>query len=83
MNRNKKADLHGIGSNEKHLTGKSKRFFNSDYRHFSHSVQCKKCLSDYMRASIDGYCQRCLQLTEYVIRERPEIKAKIGKREAI
>ena len=83
MARNEKADLRGIGSNEKWLTGNQRRIFNSDYRHFPHSVQCKKCFSDYMRASFDGYCQRCLQLTEYIIRERPEILAKIGKREAI
>jgi hypothetical protein len=71
MDENERADLRGISSKEKHLTGKSKRFFNSDYRHFSDSVQCQYCGSDYMRFAVSGYCQRCQQRAEYVIRERP------------
>lgn len=61
--------VHGSGSNEKHLTGKSKRFSAYDYKHFPHSVQCKYCGSDYMQFSVDGYCQRCQQRCEYAIRE--------------
>jgi hypothetical protein len=34
MNRNIKADLRGIGSKEKHLTGKSKRLLNSHNSYF-------------------------------------------------
>jgi len=71
MARNEKADLRGIGSNEKWLMGNQRRFFNSDYRHFPHSVQCQYCDSDYMRFSVNGYCQRCQQRAEYVLRERP------------
>jgi hypothetical protein len=74
MNRNEKAGYrltHGSGSNEKHSTGMSKRFLFPDYRHFSHSVQCQYCGSDYMRFAVNGYCQPCQQRAEYVIRERP------------
>lgn len=79
MTRNRKADLRGIGSSEKHLTGKSKRFFNADFSTgleniasiFGRMIRCKFCGSDYMRFAVDGYCQRCQQLAEYVIRERP------------
>lgn len=70
MARNERADLGGIGSNEKWLTGNQRRFFNSDYRRSPHSIQCEYCGSDYMRFSVNGYCQRCQQRAEYVIRER-------------
>lgn len=62
---------HGSGSNEKWLTGNQRRFFNSDYTHFPLVVQCQYCGSDYMRFSVNGYCQRCQQRAEYVIRESP------------
>jgi len=71
MAKNEKADLRGIGSNEKGLTTNQRRFFNSDYKHFTHSVQCQYCGSDYMRFAISGYCQRCQQKAEYVTRESP------------
>jgi hypothetical protein len=74
MAKNEKADLRGIGSKEKHSTGMSKRFFNSDYRHFPHSVQCRHCGSDYMRFSVNGYCQQCQQRVEFVIREHSPIR---------
>ena len=44
--------------------------------------QCKKCGSDYMRASFDGFCQRCLQQVEFITRERPDITAVITYRGA-
>ncbi|MBK7514021.1 MAG: hypothetical protein IPI76_17450 [Chloracidobacterium sp.] len=74
MNKHEKTGhrlAHGSGPNEKWLTGNQRRFFNSDYKHFSRSVQCKYCGSDYMRFAVDGYCQQCQQRAEYVIRERP------------
>ena len=76
MDRNEKADLRGIGSNEKHLTGKSKRFLYSDYRRFGYAVQCQNCGSDYMRFATGGYCQRCQQRAEFVIRERSATAAR-------
>ena len=33
------------------------------------SVRCKTCGSDHMLASENGSCQRCLQRTEFVLRE--------------
>lgn len=72
MARKEKADLRGIGSNEKHLTGKSKWFFISDYRYFAPVVQCRYCLSEYMRCAVDGFCLGCQQRVEFVIREHPE-----------
>ncbi len=74
----KRADLRGIGSKEKHLTGKSKRFISSNYTQFARIAQCKYCRSEYMRFAVNGYCQRCQQQAEYVIRERSEIAARIG-----
>ncbi len=71
MGRNEKADLRGIGSNENRLTDNQRRLFNAKYNPFPRSVQCQHCGSDYMRFAIDGYCQRCQQRAEYVIREQP------------
>jgi len=56
-------------------------YINRRSRQFSkiHSMvggqlsRCRKCGSDYMRASIDGHCQRCLQQIEYASRERPDV----------
>ncbi len=45
----------------------------SNYRHFRHSGQCKKCRSDYMKYSYDDYCQDCQQRVEFIRREHPEI----------
>ena len=74
MTRNDEAGnrlAHGSGSNEKWLTGNQRRFFNSDYRFFAHSVQCRFCGSDNMRFAVNGHCQRCQQRVEYVLREHP------------
>jgi hypothetical protein len=76
MVKNERADLRGIGSKEKHLTAKSKRFFIPQYKQFPHSHQCKYCGSDYIRFSSNGFCQRCQQRVEYVIREHPVIAAR-------
>ena len=73
MNRHEKAGFrltHGSGSNEKVLTGKLKRLFLVDYTANGALKQCHYCGSDYMRFSVNGYCQRCQQLAEYVIRSR-------------
>ena len=56
-------------------------YINRRSRQFSkiHSMavgqlsRCQQCGSDYMRASIDGHCQRCLQQIEYASRERPDV----------
>jgi hypothetical protein len=69
MTRNEKADLRGAGSKKKHLTGTSKRFFNSDYKHFAGAGQCKHCGSAYLRFAVNGYCQGCQQRVEFIVRE--------------
>jgi len=71
MARNERADLRGIGSNEKSTTANRKGFFNFNYRRFGDPHQCRHCGSDYMRFAVGGYCQRCQQRAEFVIRERP------------
>jgi hypothetical protein len=82
MARSEKADLRGIGSYEKHSTSESKRFFVSDYRQFKAAVQCRHCDSDYLRFAVDGYCQRCQQRSEYVLRERPATAERARSRRA-
>jgi len=47
-----------------------KPFLNANRKGFLGSNQCKKCGSDYLRFALAGYCQRCLQRLEFVIRER-------------
>ena len=54
---------------------RSKQFSSIHYVTGGQFSRCRKCGSDYMRASIDGYCQRCLQLIEHVARERPDMVA--------
>jgi hypothetical protein len=76
MAKNEKADLRGIGSNEKRLTANQRGFFIPDYKGISTAKQCRFCGSDYMRFAVDGYCQRCQQHTEYIIREHPHTAAR-------
>ncbi len=82
MTKTKGADLRGGSSKEKHLTNRTKRFLRSEYKQFSHSNQCNYCGSDYMRFSLMGYCQRCQQRAEYVLRERLMTAAKVKTRGA-
>jgi hypothetical protein len=63
--KNQRANLRGVGSFEKRLTRQSKRFFVPEYTQFSTVLQCEKCRSDYMRFSLEGICQRCLQRHEH------------------
>mgnify|MGYP006919235617 CR=1 FL=1 len=63
---------HGSGSIKNHSTGKSKRIFVRNYIQFSTTVQCRHCASDYMRFSVNGYCQTCQQRAEFEIREHAE-----------
>lgn len=71
MARIRKADAGHIGSKTNFTGGEIKAFSGSKYRHFPHSVQCLYCGSDYMRFAVDGYCQRCQQRAEYILRECP------------
>jgi len=58
-------------------------FFN--YRKSADSGQCKKCRSDYMKFSVDGFCQNCQQKVEFIVREHPHIArdARNQKQEAM
>ena len=61
----------GFGPNQKWLTGNQRNSKIPDYKECPHLVQCQRWHSDYMSFSVDGYCQRCQQRTEFVIRKRP------------
>ena len=70
MRRNRKADLRGVGS-KPNLNGHLRNRFSVFNDTQSGSlVQCQKCGSDYMRFSLNGYCQRCLQRVEFIQREK-------------
>ncbi|GEM_PF-4554145 len=73
MGRNRKADLRGVRSDEKHLTRKSKRFISDEYTQFPPLAQCKYCRSEYMRFAVNGYCQRCQQHAEHIVREQTRV----------
>lgn len=72
MYQNKKSRSGNFGL-KKDLNGHSRKAFSTSY-YTSHSnaAQCKQCGSDYMRFSLSGKCQRCLQHSEYLFRERPQ-----------
>ncbi len=42
--------------------------------------QCQKCGSDYMKFSVDGFCQYCQQRCEFIMREHPHIANEIKNR---
>jgi len=58
-----------LGIKTNYTKGHSTQFFRLRHMVGSQFSRCRKCGSDYMRASIDGYCQPCLQLVEYRARE--------------
>ncbi len=41
-----------------------------NYRPSWLTKQCTKCRSDYMKFAVDGFCQRCLQRVEFILREK-------------
>ncbi len=61
--------------NQIHAGGIEKRFDVFHYRQFDRFGQskCRKCGSDYMRFSVDGYCQNCQQKVEFIVREHPHL----------
>ena len=72
MNKKKAEAYDRFGTRTSYMNGTSKQLSRFQYKAGGRSSQCRKCGSDYMRASIDGYCQRCLQLIEHTSRESPE-----------
>lgn len=78
MNIKRKADVGRIGSNPfDYLQGNQKAFPTLDYRKNQPFGQCVRCQSDYMKFSVNGYCQRCLQRIEFIIREHPQVLQRI------
>lgn len=79
MYRNSKAGATNTGSNQKQFTnagGTGKRFDLFYYRQFARCgqfIKCRRCSSDYMKFSLDGYCQNCQQKVEFVVREHPHV----------
>lgn len=69
MTRSKKADLRGAGSKTNFTGGEIKAFSNRKYNPYWKTVQCRFCGSDYMRYAVNGYCQRCQQRAEFVLRD--------------
>ena len=53
--------------------GKSKGSGFFDYRKTVRYGQCQKCGSDYMRFSVNGFCQDCQQKVEFIVREHPHV----------
>lgn len=81
MNIKRKADALAtrIGSNPfDYLQGNQKAFSTLDCRKNQPFGQCVKCLSDYMKFSVNGYCQRCLQKIEFIVREHPQVLRQIS-----
>ncbi len=56
------------------IAGSNQRDFNFDFKKRFKARQCFKCQSDYMKFSVEGVCQSCLQRIEFIIRERPPIR---------
>jgi predicted amidophosphoribosyltransferase len=78
MTNERKAEATNFGykkTNE--LNNLFKAFFSFDNNKNNTNKQCIRCKSDYMRYSIDGYCQDCIQRVEYVNREHPQVLRKV------
>lgn len=76
---NKKGEATNFATKTNYLNGRSKLLSNFDYRTSQTLTQCKSCRSDYMRAAIDGYCQRCQQRVEHIIREQMSLSEHSGR----
>jgi hypothetical protein len=77
---NKNGEASNFATKTNYLNGRSKLLSNSKYRASQTLTQCKKCRSDYMRAAVDGYCQRCQQREEFIIREKTSGSEYPGRR---
>ncbi len=74
MNIKRKAVAVNNGSNPfDYLQGNQKAFSTFNCSKNQRFGQCVKCQSDYMKFSVNGFCQRCLQRVEFIIREHPQV----------
>jgi len=69
MARNRKAEVMTFGSKQDITHREIRMFSKHNYTPRPRPIQCQRCLSDYMRHSIDGICQSCLQAAEFRLRE--------------
>lgn len=51
-----------------------------DFRRIRSSSQCFSCGGDYLKYSVNGYCQDCLQKIEFIKREHPHIYANASQK---
>lgn len=68
--KNRKAEAANFGPKTNFTGGETIGFSSNHYKKIVVEPQCKKCGSDYLRFSLNGYCQRCQQLAEHLRRER-------------
>jgi len=73
MNKTKAEASDHFGAKTNYMNERSKQFSRFQYFTGGQFSRCRKCGSDYMRGSIDGNCQRCLQQIEYASRECPDV----------
>jgi hypothetical protein len=71
------ANRSGSNQNYNFAGGKNQGFDVYNFMTISGARQCKKCGSDYMKFSKDGYCQRCQQRCEFILREFPHIAREV------
>ncbi len=85
MNKNKRAGYGGDRSDSNqsliNAGGISKPFDVLNYRENSFFGQCQKCGSDYMKFSVNGFCQDCQQRVEFIVREHPHIAQGVRNQE--
>ncbi len=85
---NKKSRAGGSASYQKNQINAgsgNKRFDVSNlnqFARFGQSFCCRKCGSDYHRFAVNGFCQRCQQRVEFIIREHPHIAQEIKNEKA-
>ena len=73
-------DRKGFNDNQNIYTGSiNQGQISFDYKPYMTVKQCKNksCGSDYLKFSLNGFCQNCLQRLEYYKHERPQMFAKI------
>jgi len=73
MNTTKAAARDRFGTNTNYMDLRSRHFSKIHSMAGGQLSRCRECGSDYMRGSIDGCCQRCLQQIEYASRECPDV----------
>ena len=71
--RNRKAVATNNGSNQLKFLHGHQTVSAFNFKQNKAFGQCVKCGSDYLKYAVNGYCQKCLQRIEFIIREYPHI----------